>query len=38
MNTSMIENIDIRYKNFWKRKKEHVNEEQVNEEKVNEEI
>jgi hypothetical protein len=38
MNTSMIENIDIRYKKVWKRKKEHVNEEQVNEEKVNEEI
>jgi hypothetical protein len=32
MDTSMKENIDIRYKKIWKRKQEQVKEEQMNEE------
>jgi hypothetical protein len=31
MDTSIKENIDIRYKNIWKRKQEQVKEEQMNE-------
>jgi hypothetical protein len=38
MDTSIKENNDIKYKNIWKRNKEHVNEEPLKEERVNEEL